>query len=102
MTPSSDAGTVEAPLRYPVQFEPDDTGLLITFPDIPEAISHGKDLAEAREMAQDALITALEFYFDDQRPVPLPSVCSRSAHFVELPPDIAAKVMLLNRVSQGL
>ena len=39
-----------------------------------------------------------EFYFDDNRPVPLPSKAKRGQAVVELPPSVAAKVLLLNEM----
>ncbi|HEV2134854.1 MAG TPA: hypothetical protein VGR47_11515 [Terracidiphilus sp.] len=49
-------------------------------------------------MAKDALETALDFYFDDRRPVPMPSRPNRGQPVVELPPSVAAKVLLLNEM----
>ena len=47
-------------------------------------------------MALDALITALDFYFEDQREVPLPSSPKRGEVVVVLPASVWAKVLLLN------
>lgn len=47
-------------------------------------------------MAQDALVTAFDFYFDDRREIPLPS--SEGEDFVEVPASVAAKVLLLNEI----
>ena len=45
---------------YPCQLTPDeDGGLVATFPDVPEAITGGRDRGEALAMAEDALATAL-------------------------------------------
>lgn len=49
-------------------------------------------------MAQDALETALDFYFDDRRPVPIPSKPKRGQPLVSLPLSIEAKVLLLNEM----
>ena len=40
---------------YPVILTPDDGTVLVTFPDIPEAITFGTTDAEALAMAVDAL-----------------------------------------------
>jgi antitoxin HicB len=40
----------------------------------------------------------LDFYFDDQRAVPLPSKLQRGETLVSLPLSIAAKVLLLNEM----
>jgi antitoxin HicB len=75
----------------------------VSFPDIPEALTSGDTIEQAREMAADALATAMEFYFEDGRPVPLPSKAKRGQHLVELPASVSAKVLLLNEmIAQGV
>ena len=69
------------------------------FPDIPEALTGGDTREEALAMAQDALVTALDFYFEDRREIPPPS--SQGEAFVEVPASVAAKVLLLNAVIQS-
>lgn len=58
---------------YPVELTPDGDSLLVTFPDIPEAITFGADPDEALQQAVDALETALSFYIDSRQPLPVPS-----------------------------
>ena len=55
---------------YPVTLRKDGKFITVSFPDIPEAHTFGKNREHALEMAKEALETAMEFYFDDQRPVP--------------------------------
>jgi antitoxin HicB len=84
---------------YPAVLTDDPAGgFVVSFRDIPEALTQGEDEKEALEMAEDALINALDFYFDDQRPVPLPSKAKRGERLVGLPLSIAAKVLLLNEM----
>jgi antitoxin HicB len=87
-------------LAYPVRLTADKQsgGYVVTFPDIPEAITQGETVEEALKMAQDALETALDFYFDDRRPVPAPSRAKRGQRLVSLPVSIEAKVLLLNEM----
>lgn len=86
-------------MRYPARFEPDPTGgYVITFRDIPEAITQGDTDAEAQTMAQDALITSMDFYFEDRRCVPLPSKPLPDETLVSLPLSVTAKVLLLNEM----
>jgi antitoxin HicB len=59
---------------YPVIFTPDDDSVLVTFPDVPEAITFGANEDEALRQAVDALETALSFYVNDHRPLPIPSI----------------------------
>jgi len=49
-------------------------------------------------MAADALATAMQFYFEGRRPVPLPSPAARGECLVELPVSVAVKVLLLNEM----
>ena len=85
---------------YPVTFTPDaqDGGFVVTFVDIPEAITQGDTQAQALEAAKDALESALDFYFEDKRAVPLPSKAKRGQQVVELAASLSAKVLLLNQM----
>ncbi|HYD58985.1 MAG TPA: type II toxin-antitoxin system HicB family antitoxin [Noviherbaspirillum sp.] len=85
-------------MRYPVTIERDGDGFCVSFPDIPEALTSGSTEEEALQMAKDALETAMEFYFDDRRPVPLPSKMRGKFQYVELPASMSAKVLLLNEM----
>jgi antitoxin HicB len=58
---------------YPVTLTPDDGSVLVTFHDVPEAITFGADEDEALLQAVDALETGLSFYVDSRRPLPVPS-----------------------------
>ena len=90
---------------YPVTLTPDeaDGGFVVTFVDIPEAITLGDTEAEALAAAKDALETALDFYFEDKRAVPAPSKPKRGQNVIELPASLSAKVLLLNEmVTQGV
>jgi antitoxin HicB len=85
---------------YPVTLTPDETdgGFTVTFVDIPEAITQGDTEVEALAAAKDALESALDFYFEDKRTVPLPSQVKGGQHVVELPASLSAKVLLLNEM----
>jgi antitoxin HicB len=83
---------------YPVRLRKDGKFILVTFPDIPEAITQGDNRAHALEMAKEALESAMDFYLEDRRPVPEPSKPKRGQPLVELPPSVAAKVLLLNEM----
>jgi len=85
-------------MKFPVNIEPDEEFFLVTFPDIPEAITQGEDVDDALRHAADALETALDFYFDAQRTVPAPSKPKRGQYVVELPASVSAKVLLLNEM----
>lgn len=86
-------------MYYPARFEPaPEGGFVVTFRDIPEAITQGDTEAEAMEMAEDVLYSSMELYFDDKRQVPLPSKAKRGEHMVALPPSAWSKVLLLNEM----
>ncbi|RUO47517.1 type II toxin-antitoxin system HicB family antitoxin [Pseudidiomarina donghaiensis] len=92
-------------MKYPVIIEKDGQTFMSRFIDIPEALTCGDTYEEALIEAQDALITAFEFYFEDQRPVPMPSPVGNSP-YVTVPASVWAKVLLLNtmlseRISQA-
>jgi antitoxin HicB len=87
---------------YPARVTRDGDGYLVTFPDIPEAITGDEDRAEAIKLAADALTTAMDFYFEDRRQVPMPSPVKRGQVAIDLPASISAKVLLLNEmIAQG-
>ena len=47
-------------MRFPAKFKPSpEGGFVVTFPDIPEAVTQGDDEAEAMRAAEDALEAAL-------------------------------------------
>ena len=75
-----------------------ENGYLVTFRDVPEALTQGDTYEEAVEMAQDALTTAMDFYFEDNRPVPLPSQAKEGEVLIELPLSVWSKVLLLNEM----
>lgn len=85
-------------LRYPALFKPDESWFTISFRDIPEALTSGEDMEEARFMAADALLTSMDFYFNDRRPVPAPSKLRKGEELVALPSSVAAKILLLNEM----
>jgi antitoxin HicB len=83
---------------YPVHLRNDGKFITVSFPDIPEAHTFGNNRNHALAMAKEALELAMEFYFDDQRPVPLPSRVRKGQTVVNLSPSVAAKVLLLNEM----
>ena len=83
---------------YPVTLTQDGKFIKVNFPDIPEALTQGKDREEALVMAKEALELAMEFYFEDRRPVPEPSKAKRGQAVIELSASLSAKVLLLNEM----
>lgn len=85
-------------LNYPARFQKERDGYVVTFRDIPEALTSGATKKEVMEMAADALATAMEFYFEDRRQVPMPTKARKGEDVVELPASVAVKVLLLNEM----
>lgn len=81
---------------YAVNILHEDGEYVVSFPDIPEAITCGDTIEEAKEEALNALVTAFEFYFEDQRPIPMPKQYGELEHVVEVPLSVWAKVLTLN------
>jgi len=67
---------------YPVMLIPDEGTVLVTFPDVPEAITFGLDEDEALLHAVDALETALSFYVEARKPLPVASKARRGQRTV--------------------
>ena len=86
-------------LNYAYKVKTDTNGaLLVTFPDIPEAATSVHRESKLPHLALEALESALEFYFEDGRPVPMPSSPKRGQQSATLPASMSAKVLLLNEM----
>lgn len=87
-------------MQYPAIFEPDTEacGYVVKFRDIPEALTQGDDEVEAMAMAEDVLISSIEFYLENKRQVPAPSKAQSGERLVSLPANVSAKVLLLNEM----
>lgn len=80
---------------YPVRMRPDDNStLLVTIPDFPEAVTFGIDRQDALVRAQGALIAVIAGRIDDQKEIPHPSKRGRRSAEVSLPPFVAIKVAI--------
>lgn len=80
---------------YPAKLTPDEDGrLLVSFPDLPEALTDGPDRSEALAEAVDCLATALMAYVDAGEAPPPPSRVGRGQQLVSLPMLVAAKIAL--------
>jgi antitoxin HicB len=86
-------------MRYPVDLKKDGKFILVTFPDVPEAITQGNDEEDALVHARDVLESAIEYYLGEKKAVPVPKRRIKPGqHFVELPIGLSAKVLLLNEM----
>jgi antitoxin HicB len=85
-------------MHYPANIRPDGEFFLVTFPDIPEAITQGNDIEDAKRHGADVLESALDHYLESGLPIPAPSRPKRGQHLIGLPASVAAKVLLLNEM----
>lgn len=82
-------------MLYPARLTPDDNGtVLITFPDVPGAVSFGETPDKAIAHGLDALLTMFDGLMKDRRPIPEPSAPGPTTVLVVVPPLEAAKVAL--------
>ena len=81
---------------YPVILEPaQEGGFVVTFPDVPEAITQGDNETEALMMAQDALVAMFDSYMQDRQAIPeASSVYGQPC--VVFPVTLAGKIALYN------
>ena len=81
---------------YPVVLTEDDAegGFVVTFPDLPEAITQGDDAAEALSQAADALEEAVAGRIRRGDEIPEPSRPRPGQHVVPVPAQTAVKAAL--------
>lgn len=83
---------------YPARLETDeDDRIVVSFRDVPEALTDGANRAEALAEAPDALVAALAGYVDDTRnprALPEPSKAKKGEVMIALPLVPAAKLAL--------
>jgi antitoxin HicB len=80
-------------MRYAVTLAPDDNGtILVTVPDIPEAVTFGDDRDDALARAVDAIETAIMGAMAAREDVPAPK--AGGADYVTLPALSSAKIEL--------
>ncbi len=89
---------------YPVILEAQpEGGFVVTFPDVPEAITQGEDEDEALLYAVEALESGLSFYLEARQPLPVPSKAKRGQRTVRPSPLECAKLGVYQAMTeQGL
>ncbi len=86
---------------YRAKFEPGERrGIVVSFPDVPEAITEGRNATDALVQAEDALGLALLSY--PERGLALPKPKARGAKLipVTVAPEVAAKLALLDALRE--
>lgn len=85
---------------YKANVEADpDGGFIVTFNDVPEAITHGESREEAMTNAQEALGLALRGIVQDERPLPEPE--TRDGIPVAVDPEDAIKLAVIQAFQQA-
>lgn len=79
---------------YPAHLEPDSGGYVVTFRDLPEAITQGDDREDACLQAADALEEALAGRIVRREGVPRPSAALSGEVVIPVPATTAAKAAL--------
>ena len=91
---------------YPCNLTPDyeeGRGFVVTFPDVPEAITGADTEEESIFLAEDALVAALSAYVQFGKDIPVPSSPIDGQRLVAVPPVPAAKLALYTAMrEQGL
>ena len=80
-------------LAYPAVLRELPDTVLVSFPDVQEALTEGETVEDALREAADCLVAALGGYVQAGQPIPVPSECP-DAPLVRLPALVAAKVAL--------
>lgn len=81
-------------LAYAAKFARDGDGFVVTFRDVPEAITEGDNLADALVHAEDALSVALAGYAKLGCDLPAASPPKRGERLIHAAPTLVAKVAL--------
>ncbi len=86
-------GIKEWAMRYAVELTPDDNGtILVTVPDIPEAMTFGEDREDALARAVEAIESAIMGAISAREEIPVPTAAGQD--YVALPALSTAKVEL--------
>lgn len=87
-------------MRYAVKLAHDDNGIiLVTVPDIPEAITFGDDREDALARAADAIETAIMGMIAVRENIPPPKAKGRE--YIALPALTCAKIELYNAMRKS-
>jgi antitoxin HicB len=87
---------------YPATLTPaEEGGYVVTFRDIPEAITQGDSLKDSLAQAADCLAEAISACIDDNRPIPQPSDVQDQEYQVAVPLQIALKAALYEAIEES-
>lgn len=88
---------------YPASLTPDehDGGFVVTFVDLPEAITQGEDIADALRQGADCLEEAMAGRIRRHDGIPEPSVLGNTSYAIPLSAQMAAKAALYLALCQA-
>jgi antitoxin HicB len=90
-------------LAYPATFEKEGSDFLVSFRDIPWALTSGPTMRAAFLMAEDCLDVAVATLLEDGEKLPTPSRRRAGETLVPVPPMTAVKAVLVQAMqSQGI
>jgi len=78
-----------------------DGGYLVSFPDVPEAITQGDDRADARASAIDALGVALRGRLADGKKLPEPRAEGNDLVAIPVDPETALKIAVIEAFAKA-
>ena len=83
-----------------VSYERQGHGFLVTFPDVPAAITGAETWDESRFLGEDALIAALGAYIHLKKDLPAPSQPRDGQPLIAVPPLQSAKLALYSEMRE--
>ena len=86
---------------YPCSLEPEsESGSLVRYTDVPEALTGSRDRKEALAMAEDSLVVALGAYVKERQAIPSPSPVLDGQVSIAVSAVVAAKLDLYTAMQQ--
>jgi antitoxin HicB len=87
---------------FPIVLTPDltDGGYVVTFPNLPEAITQGENIEDCLKEAIDCLEEAIALRIDEQLDIPFPSE-NPSDYWVDLPLQMSLKALLYLSIKES-
>jgi antitoxin HicB len=86
--------------EYPARFKKEGSATLISFRDLPEAISFAEEGEDPWDAAQGALQAALEVRIERDEEIPVASAARRGEPLIPVPVETALKAALLAALRQ--
>ena len=87
-------------LVYPALVSGEGEDFVVTFPDLPEALTGGTSIEEALMEAEDCLEEAIAARIDDGEEIPTPSEIE-GAYAITCPPQMALKAALYELMTEA-